>query len=190
MFKQGDFQIPPGTTPEVLQRKREMISAMVNGKRVPQYAGEGWAQLASGALGGLLGKRLLDEQRALNEQTKAMELQTGADASAAFDAFFGGGGGDYGGSGGYGGGYSGGTGTDPMMPSSLEPQITGPMSPFDALVMGGGPTNTAAGMLDTFGAPNPAAVNNALTVGGGPTNAAAAALNAPPMATAFPRWYY
>lgn len=52
LFKQGDFQIDPNTTPEMLEKKRARLAAMMPSFGRARYVGEGLGQLAYGIKAG------------------------------------------------------------------------------------------------------------------------------------------
>ena len=57
-FGQGAFQLDPNSTPEMLDRKRAMIAAMVPRFGKANYVGEGIGQLATGIMAGVKGRQL------------------------------------------------------------------------------------------------------------------------------------
>jgi len=52
IFRQGDFQMDPNTTPEILRQKRERLAAMMPQYGRAKYVGEGLGQLFTGISSG------------------------------------------------------------------------------------------------------------------------------------------
>lgn len=79
IFQQGAFKIDPNSTPEMIQRKREMLAAMMPRYGEAKYVGQGIGQLAHGIMAGRQG-RALDK----------FEGDKRAEAASVFNASFGG----------------------------------------------------------------------------------------------------
>jgi len=87
MFKQGDFQVAQGTTPEQLARKRQAIRDMVSKYGTARYTGQGLAHMLTGALNGFkehkYGKYEGEQQSAANEGFDAATGTEGYEAALA-----------------------------------------------------------------------------------------------------------
>lgn len=173
-------------TPGEVSKRRAIADAMMKRTRTPQNVGEGIDAASRNIMGALLARRMGSVDYA-QDQAAGVAGSYGDVGEAEGDALFG----DlFGGGGGAGGGMAG--GAAPMYgDATLNPAITGPVTSYDALVMGGGPTNDAAAVLDIYGQPSVDQRNAALANGGGPTRAAAESMRMsqlPPMSR-MPKWY-
>jgi hypothetical protein len=87
MFKQGDFQVAQGTTPEQLARKRQAIRDMVSKYGTARYTGQGLAHMLTGALNGFkehrYGKYEGEQQSAASEGFDAATGTEGYEAALA-----------------------------------------------------------------------------------------------------------